>query len=149
MFCFPINLPVSILKAVFFFQHVIDCSPCRLKLQLFSMSTYIYIYIYICFYHHKLALPFIVLPFQNVVPFRPSNMKFFFLLVGPLSRNPSTDIDKTINKLRLKYRMYTIDHEFDCVGLHVLLFKFSAFDVLFRNFMVVLTTMLMHICRVL
>ncbi|AES89406.2 hypothetical protein MTR_4g074500 [Medicago truncatula] len=42
------------------------------------------------------------------IPFNP-----FQSFVGPLVKNPLSDLDKTINKLRLKYRSYIVEYDID------------------------------------
>jgi len=41
----------------------------------------------------------------------------FHSLIGPLVKNPVLDIDKAINKLRLKYRTYIVEYDFDSVSM--------------------------------
>jgi len=38
------------------------------------------------------------------------------VLAAPIIHNPTNDMDRRINKLRLKYRTYMIEHDVDCVS---------------------------------
>jgi len=48
------------------------------------------------------------------------NVLIFFRVA--LIRNPGGEMDKMINRLRLKHRTYTMDFEVDCVS--ILLFQY-------------------------
>nr|ABD32457.1 hypothetical protein MtrDRAFT_AC151521g7v2 [Medicago truncatula] len=37
----------------------------------------------------------------------------YHCLTGPLMKNPFSDLDKAINKLRLKYRSYIVEYDID------------------------------------
>ncbi|KEH40926.1 PIF1-like helicase [Medicago truncatula] len=41
----------------------------------------------------------------------------YHCLTGPLMKNPISDLDKAINKLRLKYRSYIVEYDIDVMNL--------------------------------
>jgi len=40
----------------------------------------------------------------------------YHVTADPMIPNPTNDMDRRINKLRLKYRTYMIEHDVDCVS---------------------------------